>query len=132
MLKYSTNYRENNRHYYNAEPASDREVNHYLRPKSFDFKSSIVGELANINYENQGSKDEIRFVVPLKRLSNFWRSFSAANVSNVKTVVNVSATFQIADTKLYVPVVTLLTENDKKLLEQDLKELLNGINTGQK
>ena len=26
--------------------------------------------------------------------------------------------FQIADTKLYVPVVTLLAENDKKLLEQ--------------
>ena len=112
MLKYSANYRENNRHYYKAESASDREVNHYLRPKSFDFKSSIVGELGNINYENQ---DEIRFVVPLKRLSNFWRSFSAANVLNVKTVVNVSATFQIADTKLYVPVVTLLTENDKKL-----------------
>ena len=26
--------------------------------------------------------------------------------------------FQITDTKLYVPVVTLLAENDKKLLEQ--------------
>ena len=26
--------------------------------------------------------------------------------------------FQIADTKLYVPVVALLAENDKKLLEQ--------------
>ena len=26
--------------------------------------------------------------------------------------------FQIADTKLYIPVVTLLAENDKKLLEQ--------------
>ena len=29
-----------------------------------------------------------------------------------------SATFQITDTKLYVPVVTLSTKNDKKLLEQ--------------
>ena len=29
-----------------------------------------------------------------------------------------NATFQITDTKLYVPVVTLSTENDKKLLEQ--------------
>ena len=28
------------------------------------------------------------------------------------------ATFQITDTKLYVPVVTLSTENDKRLLEQ--------------
>ena len=29
-----------------------------------------------------------------------------------------NATFQITDTKLYVPVITLLTENDKRLLEQ--------------
>ena len=28
-----------------------------------------------------------------------------------------NATFQMTDTKLYVPVVTLSTENDKKLLE---------------
>ena len=28
------------------------------------------------------------------------------------------ATFQITDTRLYVPVVTLSTENDKKLLEE--------------
>ena len=28
-----------------------------------------------------------------------------------------NATFQITDTKLYIPVVTLSTENDKKLLE---------------
>ena len=28
------------------------------------------------------------------------------------------AIFQITDTKLYVPVVTLSTENDKRLLEQ--------------
>ena len=43
-------------------------------------------------------------------------------------------TFQITDTKLYVSAVTLSTENDKRLLEQEqnLKELLNGINIGQK
>ena len=29
-----------------------------------------------------------------------------------------NATFQITDTKLHVPVVTLLTENGKRLLEQ--------------
>ena len=29
-----------------------------------------------------------------------------------------NATFKIKDTKFYVPVVTLLAENDKKLLEQ--------------
>ena len=42
-----------------------------------------------------------------------------------------NAAFQITDTKLYVPVVTLSTENDKKNLEQ----LITGfkiINIGQK
>ena len=29
-----------------------------------------------------------------------------------------AATFQITDTKLYVPIATLSTENDKRLLEQ--------------
>ena len=37
-----------------------------------------------------------------------------------RTAINAptNATFQITDTKLYLPVVTLSTENDKKLLEQ--------------
>ena len=45
-----------------------------------------------------------------------------------------NATFTITDTKLYVPVVTLLTEDDYNLLQQlkqDFKKLLNGINTDQ-
>ena len=43
--------------------------------------------------------------------------------------------FQITDTILYVPVVTLSTQGDNKLLDQlkqDLKEQVNGINTDQK
>ena len=46
---------------------------------------------------------------------------SAANVADVKPAVNLSATsapFKITDTKLYVPIVTLSTEDDNKLLEQ--------------
>ena len=35
-----------------------------------------------------------------------------------KTHTPTSATFQITDTKLYVPVVTLSKENDIKLLKQ--------------
>ena len=43
--------------------------------------------------------------------------------------------FQLTDTKLYVPVVTLSKENDIKLLEKlnlDLKELLNGTSIDHK
>ena len=46
---------------------------------------------------------------------------STANVSNQKPAVNVSATnatFQITDTKLYVPVVTLSTEDDNNFSKQ--------------
>ena len=46
---------------------------------------------------------------------------NAANVSNVEPAVNVSttsATFKLTDTKLYISVLTLSKENDKKLLEQ--------------
>ena len=35
-----------------------------------------MGELGDINNDNGASKDEIRFVVPLKHLSNFWRSLN--------------------------------------------------------
>ena len=45
------------------------------------------------------------------------------------------ATFQIEDTRLYVPVVTLSSKDDNNFYNnenQDLKELLNGINTDQK
>ena len=84
--------------------------------------------------------------MPLKHLSNFWRSLeiplincevsltltSSANCvitskayrkANVETAVvrinnPANATFKITDTKLYVPVVTLSTHDDNKLLEQ--------------
>ena len=41
-----------------------------------------------------------------------------AQGSNPAIVAPSGATFQIKDTKLYVPVVTLSKENDTKLLEQ--------------
>ena len=40
--------------------------------------------------------------------------------------------FKIPDTKLYVPVVTLPTQDNPKLLQQFLKEQLTGININQK
>ena len=75
-------------------------------------------------------------VIPLKYLSNFWRSLNIPLINcEVEiiltwtkncvladmTVANNPPTrleFQIKDTKLYVPVVTLSKENDIKLLEQ--------------
>ena len=72
-------------------------------------------------------------MVPLKYLSNFWRTlemplincevnliltWSSTCVLVATGVLNQTATFTITDTKLYVPVVTLLTQENTKFLQQ--------------
>ena len=72
-------------------------------------------------------------MVPLKYLSNFWRTleiplinceidrvlkWSTHCVIVFINVANQNPTFEITDTKLYVPVVTLSTEDNSKLLQQ--------------
>ena len=77
LTEYSKNYRKTMGslwNYYRYEPTSDGGINYYLRRISFDFKSSIMGELRDINNDNQANKDNFKFVVPLKDLNNFWRS----------------------------------------------------------
>ena len=81
---------------------------------------------------NNGTKNT-EIMVPLKYLSNFWRTlemplinceinllltWSASCVTVSADVANQIATFAITDTKLYVPVVTLSTKDNQKLLEQ--------------
>ena len=80
---------------------------------------------------NDGTKIEI--MVPLKYLRNFWRTlemllinceinliliWSANCVIVSLNNANQNATFEITDTKLYVPVVTLSTQDSSKLLHQ--------------
>ena len=72
---------------------------------------------------DNGTKN-VEIMVPLKYLSNFWRTLEMSlincevnliltwskNCVIVSTnVPNQNATFEITDTKLYVPVVTLYT-----------------------
>ena len=72
-------------------------------------------------------------MVPLKYLSNFWRTLEMPLIncevnliltwsSNCVLVAtnnqNQAATFEITDTKLYVPVVTLSTQENTKFLQQ--------------
>ena len=82
--------------------------------------------------EDDGTKN-VEIMVPLKYLSNFWRTLEmplinceinlvlkwSANCVIVSTnVANQNATFEITDTTLYVPVVTLSTQDHSKLLQQ--------------
>ena len=71
-------------------------------------------------------------MVPLKYLSNFWRTLEkplinceidlilpwSTNCITSNAVVDQATTFAITDTKLYVPVVTLSTQENVKLLQQ--------------
>ena len=96
---------------------------------SFNFKAKLTGQTGN----NGAKNTEI--IVPQKYLSNFWRNiemplinceinliltWSANCVIASTAVANQNATFAITDTKLYVPVVTLSTKDNSKLL-QNLK-----------
>ena len=97
---------------------------------------------------NNLTKNDVKIVVPLKHLSNFWKSLNIPLINceveliltwfkncalikkstrdadyNANLIVYEidnpeDAIFQIADTKLFVPVVILSKENDIKLLEQ--------------
>ena len=72
-------------------------------------------------------------MVPIKHLSNFWRTLEmtlinceinliltwSANCFIINALVeNQVPAFTISDTKLYVPLVTLLTQDNAKLLQQ--------------
>ena len=58
--------------YYRDEPNSDavRDINYSTRgSKFFDFKTSITGRL-----EGNNTEKEVETVLPLKHLSNFWKT----------------------------------------------------------
>ena len=94
---------------------------------SFKFKAKITGQTGN-----NGTKN-VEIMVPLKYLSNFWRTlemplincevnliltWSSACVVIASNIPNQIATLAITDTKLYVPVVTLSTQENTKFLQQ--------------
>ena len=113
LLEYSKNYTETTGSlwsYYRDEPTSDDEINYYVGPKSFDFKSSIMGKLGDYNDDDQASKDKISLAIPLKHLSNFWKSLKMLlinceielilNWSTNCVILNNSRRYAIAATEL--------------------------------
>ena len=149
LLEYSKNYRKTTGsfwNYYRDEPSNPLSSD----SESFKYKTSITGNTYNVGageagYDaNKVGKNETEVVIPLKHLSNFWRSLNIpltnceveliltwsknwvlaemtvrdAEGHNLAIVAPTGLEFQITDTKLYVPVVTLSKENDIKLLEQ--------------
>ena len=108
--------------YYTAEPVLDDNGNIFDFPTGYNSTSCT----------KDGTKD-VEIMVPLKYLSNFWRTSEMSLISCEislqlkwsKTRIIVAGTenkqnpsFQINDTKLYVPVVTLSTQENIRLLKQ--------------
>ena len=114
-------------------PAADNDGNVVIfnganAADSFNSKAKITGQT-----DDDREIDNVEIMVPLKYLSNFWRTLEmplincevnliltwSANCVIVSTnVANQSATFTITETKFYVPVVTLSTQDNVKLLTQ--------------
>ena len=116
--------------YYRDEPVLDNNgniIDNSNNNASFTFQQQITGQTGN-----SGTKG-IEIMVPLKYLLNFWRKHEIRLInceitlhlkySRRCTIVagianNQNPTFQINDTKLYVPVVALSTQQNINLLEQ--------------
>ena len=109
--------------------------------ESFKSKVKTTGKTPN-----NGNTKDVEIIIPLKYLSNFWRALEMPLINSEvnliltwsKDCVITSSTdegkFAITETKLYVPVVTLSTKDNEKLLQQlksGFKKQLVGINMNQ-
>ena len=134
LTEYSDNYSKTSEslwQYYRDEPFLDDNAAIANFPAddnksaSIKFKTKIAGRIGN-----SGTKD-VKIRVPLKYLSNFWRTLEMLLInSEINLILTWSAscfiidapidgqipTFKTTDTKLYVPVVTLSTQDNAKLL----------------
>ena len=122
LIEYSDNYAKASGslwQYYRDEP-NDNLAN----SKSFKSKIKITGKTPNNGYEKN-----VEIMVPLKYLSNFWRTLEIPLISCEVSLILISSPscvitnstgegkFQITDTNLYVPIVTLSAEDNEKLLQ---------------
>ena len=119
LIEYSDNYAKMSGslwQYYRDE-SNDNLAN----SESFKFKVKITGKTPADDNEK-----DVEIMVPLKYLSNFWRTLETPLINcEVNLILTWSSTcvitnstgagtFEITDTKLYVPVVTLSTKENTK------------------
>ena len=135
LIEYSDNYQDSSATFYQHkrdEPPEDNAIDDLTanNSSSFRYKISLLGD------ENVGGgivRLNVEVVVPLKYLSNFFRSLEM-HLINCKIKLNLTwkkecvlstdagnAVFIINDTKMYVPVVTLSKEDNKDFIEQQNK-----------
>ena len=140
LIEYSKSHKKTTgslRNYYRDEPNRDTDDNEVsysiINSKSFDYKANFM---ENGVTQNNLTKNNVKIVVPLKYLSNFWRSLNIPLINceveliltwfencvfiskltrdadynkpiDRKIGIPENAIFQITDTELYVPVFNL-------------------------
>ena len=133
LIKYSDNYSDTSGSLWQFK-RDDAPVNNDGNPDevstvnstSFKYKSSFIGE-STIVAGNRVFKD-VKIAIPLKYLSNFWRSLEMPLINCkihlelnwsrdcvMSTIANTK--FKITNTKLYVPIVTLSSRDNVKLVK---------------
>ena len=153
LIEYSDNYQDSSAtlyQYKRDEPPEGDAVAELTADNSdsFKYKIKLLGNVTEVAGNAAGVRRlNVKVVVPLKYLSNFFRSLEMPLI-NCKIKLNLTwkkecvlstgageAVFIINDTKLYVPVVTLSKEDNKDFIEQkikDFKDLFSGTNIKQK
>ena len=130
LLEYSDNYQDSTGSLYQFkrdEPPDDN-VNVANNTTSLVYKSKLIKGTDDNNVNN------VKLVVPLKYVSNFFRSLELplvnckidleltwhkdCMISSVNAAAGQVVSFMITDTKLYVPVVTLSTKDNTNLTKQ--------------
>ena len=141
LIEYSDNYQDSSAalyQYKRDEPPQDDAIADLTADNSSSLKRKI-SLLGNLVVANNIARINVKVVVPLKYLSNFFRSLEMPLI-NCKIKLNLTwkkecvlsnddgnAVFIINDTKMYVPVVTLSKEDNKDFIEQQNKGFQRSI-----
>ena len=141
LIEYSDNYQDSSAtlyQYKRDEPPADDAIADLTagNSSSLKYKISLLG---NPVVADNIARRSVKVVVPLKYLSNFFRSLEMPLI-NCKITLNLTwkkecvlstdngnAVFIINDTKLYAPVVTLTKEDNKDFIEQKNKGFQRSI-----
>ena len=141
LIEYSEYYQDSSAtlyQYKRDEPPEANAINDLTanNSSSFKYKISLLGDR---NVAGGIGRLNVKVFVPLKYLSNFFRSLEMPLI-NCKIKLNLTwkkecvlstdngnAVFIINDTKMYVPVVTLSKEDNKDFIEQQNKGFQRSI-----
>ena len=133
FIEYSDNYSDTSgslQQFKRDEVLADNDNLTIDNSQSFEYKAALIAKTVDAVAGTNSSVKDVKIVVPLKYLSNFWRSLEMPLI-NCKVYLELNwiedcilssagdtAKFAITDAKLHVPIVTLSTKDSVNLTKQ--------------